>query len=342
MDWSFIISNALGQALGPTMIVYALAAIGVNIHFGYTGLLNFGQAGFVGVGAFGLAISVATLGWNFWVGIAVGLVSAVVLALLLGIPTLRLRADYLAIVTIATAEIIRRLYRSVTLSEWTGGSDGLRGFSDTFSAMNPFQERLTVNLDWPRWVSWLPGLSITYGRNQLWVMVVGWAIVLLCLLLVWLVMRSPWGRVLKAIREDEDAVRSLGKNVYWYKMQSLIFGGVIGAIAGFLFVLDRANAQPDTYSTDFTFYLYVIVILGGAARVFGPVIGSAIFWFLLNFVSRILEQVNRVYEVPGGLLTTDRVGALVYVLVGLSMVLMLIFRPQGIFGDKREISLDVR
>jgi|ADGO01.1.fsa_nt_gi amino acid/amide ABC transporter membrane protein 2, HAAT family (TC 3.A.1.4.-) len=338
MDWGFIFSNALGQALGPTMIVYALAAIGVNVHFGYTGLLNFGQAGFVGVGAFGLAMTVATFGFNFWIGIAVGLLSAVVLALLLGVPTLRLRADYLAIVTIATAEIVRRLYRSVTLSEWTGGSDGLRGFNQTFTELNPFEERFT--LTWPGPLSFLPSLS--YGRNQLWVMVVGWAIVLLCLLVVWLLMRSPWGRVLKAIREDEDAVRSLGKNVYWYKMQSLIFGGVIGAIAGFLFVLDRANAQPDTFSTDFTFYLYVIVILGGAARVFGPLVGAAIFWFLVNFVSRVLEQVDQAYEVPGGLLTTDRVGALVFVLVGLGMVLMLIFRPQGIFGDKREISLDVR
>lgn len=338
MDWNFIVSNALGQALGPTMIVYALAAIGVNIHFGYTGLLNFGQAAFVGVAAFGLAMSVATFGLPFWGGLAVGLVSAVVLALVLGVPTLRLRADYLAIVTIATAEIVRRLYRSVTLSEWAGGSDGLRGFTSTFVAMNPYESRWT--LTWPGFLSFMP--SITYGRNQLWVMTVGWALVALCLLVVWLAMRSPWGRVLKAIREDEDAVRSLGKNVYWYKLQSLIFGGVVGALAGFLFALDRANVQPDTYSTDFTFYLYVIVILGGAARVFGPLIGAVIFWFLVNFVSRTLEQVNRLDILPSGVLSTTKVGPLVFFLVGLGMVLMLIFRPQGIFGDKREISLDVR
>jgi branched-chain amino acid transport system permease protein len=338
MDWTAAIGFALGQALGPTMVVYALAAIGVNVHFGYTGLLNFGQAGFVGVGAFGLAMGVSTFGLNFWVAIVVGLVAAVFLALLLGVPTLRLRADYLAIVTIAAAEIVRRLFRSVTLSEWTGGSDGLRGFTGTFADLNPYESRWTLN--WPSWLSALP--SITYGRNQLWVMTVGWVIVAICLLVVWLAMRSPWGRVLKAIREDEDAVRALGKNVYWYKMQSLVFGGVIGALAGFLFALDRANVQPDTYSTDFTFYLYVIVILGGAARVFGPLVGAVIFWFLISFLSRILEQMERLDIVPDSVLTTTEVGAVVFFMLGLGMVLMLIYRPQGIFGDKREISLDVR
>lgn len=338
MDWTFIFGNALGQAIGPTMIVYALAAIGVNVHFGYSGLLNFGQAAFVGVAAFGLAMTVSTFGFSFWVGIAVGLLSAVVLALLLGIPTLRLRADYLAIVTIATAEIIRRLYRSVTLSEWTGGSDGLRDFSATFGDLNPYESRFT--LTWPGFLDFLP--SITYGRNQLWVMTVGWVILAVVLLVVWLAMRSPWGRVLKAIREDEDAVRALGKNVYWYKLQSLMLGGVIGALAGFLFALDRVNVQPDTFSTDFTFYLYVMVILGGAARVLGPVAGAVIFWFLVNFLSRTLEQVDRLEYLPDSVLTTTQVSPVVFFLVGLGMVLMLIFRPQGIFGDKREISLDVR
>jgi neutral amino acid transport system permease protein len=338
MDWSFIFSNAIGQAIGPTMIVYAVAAIGVNVHFGYTGLLNIGQAAFVGLASFGLAMGVATFGLSFWVGIAVGLGSAVVLAFLLGVPTLRLRADYLAIVTIAGAEILRRLFRSSSLQEWTGGTEGLRGFNQVFADLNPYSGRWT--LEWPGFLSFMP--AITYGRNDLWVMTVGWVILLLALLVVWLAMRSPWGRVMKAIREDEDAVRSLGKNVYWYKMQSLLFGGLLGALAGFLFALSRANVQPDNYSTDFTFYLYVMMILGGAARVLGPVVGAAIFWFLVNFVSRILEEVDRLNLVSDSLLRTTQVGSVVFFLVGLVMVVLLIFRPQGIFGDKREISLDVR
>lgn len=345
MDWSFIFSNAIGQAIGPTMIVYAVAAIGVNVHFGYTGLLNIGQAAFVGVASFGLALTVATYGpgiantfgirgaGTFWLGIAVGLLAAVVLALLLGIPTLRLRADYLAIVTIAAAEIIRRVFRSVSLQPWTGGAEGMRGFNQTFVDLNPFDERLRLDLGL---------LELTYGRSDLWVMTVGWVVVVLCVLVVWLAMRSPWGRVLKAIREDEDAVRSLGKNVYSYKMQSLVLGGLFGAVAGFLFALSRANVQPDNYSTDFTFYLYAMVIIGGAARVLGPLAGAAIFWFLVNFVSRLLEAVDNENMVPDSILTTTQVGSVVFFLIGLGMVLMLIFRPQGIFGDRREISLDVR
>src|SRR5688572_7431909 len=108
MDWYLIFSNALTQALGPVAVVYVLAAIGLNVQFGYTGLLNFGQAAFAAAGAYGLAIGVSSLGLSFWVAIVVGLTLAIALALLLGIPTLRLRADYLAIATIAAAEIIRR------------------------------------------------------------------------------------------------------------------------------------------------------------------------------------------------------------------------------------------
>lgn len=338
MNWTQIFGDALTQTVGPTMIVYALAAIGLNVHFGYTGLLNFGQAAFVAVAAYGLALTVATFGLSFWLGITLGLVGAVALALLLGAPTLRLRADYLAIVTIAAAEIVRRVFRSVALYEWTGASDGLRGFSSPFFDLNPYRDRW--RLDWPEWLSFLP--SISYSATQLWVMTVGWALVALCTLVVWLAMRSPWGRVLKAIREDEDAVRSLGKNVFSYKMQALVLGGVIGALAGFIFALDRANVQPDTFSTDLTFYVYAIVILGGAARVFGPVVGAAIFWFLITFLTRTLTELSREEIVPSGLLATHQVGAVVFFMVGLGMVVILIFRPQGIFGDKREISLDVR
>ena len=104
MDWGFIVSQTLTQAIAPIAVVYCLAAIGLNVHFGYTGLLNFGQSAFLAVAAYGLAVTVAHLNMPFWLGIIVGLVAAVLLALLLGIPTLRLRADYLAIVTIAASE----------------------------------------------------------------------------------------------------------------------------------------------------------------------------------------------------------------------------------------------
>ena len=152
MDWHAIFSQALQQGLGPVAGVYCLAAIGLNVHFGYTGLLNFGQAGFMAVAGYAVASFVATWGLSFWLGTLVGLLSAAVLALLLGVPTLRLRADYLAIVTIAAAEIIRQTIGSVTLLEYFGGQDGLQGFNRSFADLNPFSGRVGI----PGVVTWRP------------------------------------------------------------------------------------------------------------------------------------------------------------------------------------------
>src|SRR5690606_33315733 len=133
MDFASIIDAAFSNAFGPQAIVFALAAIGLNIHFGYTGLLNFGQAGFMAVGAYGLAVTMVRLDLPLPVGIAVGLIASMILALILGVPTLRLRADYLAIVTIAAAEILRLVFGAVETKEAFGGSNGLNGFTETWN-----------------------------------------------------------------------------------------------------------------------------------------------------------------------------------------------------------------
>ena len=156
------------------------------------------------------------------------------LALLLGVPTLRLRADYLAIVTIAAAEIIRQTFGSVTLLKYFGGQDGLQGFTGSFRPST----RSAAAIGIPGVVSWRP--------YDFWTLLVGWVLVALCCLIVWLLMRSPWGRVLKGIREDEDAVRSLGKNVYAYKMQSLIIGGLIGGLGGIMSALQHSAINPSS------------------------------------------------------------------------------------------------
>ncbi|HEY9521703.1 MAG TPA: branched-chain amino acid ABC transporter permease [Thermopolyspora sp.] len=330
MDWNTILITTVKAAIGLETVVYALAAIGINIHFGYAGLLNFGQAAFLAVAAYGLAVTVATFHLSFWLGIAIGLVGSVLLAFLLGIPTLRLRADYLAIVTIAAAEIVRLILRSVKFSGIFGGSDGRQHFSADFFAMNPYPD------------GQYGIFAITFNERVLWVITVGWVLVLLSCLLVYMLMKSPWGRVLKAIREDEDAVRSLGKNVFSYKMQALVLGGLIGCLGGFIFALGQASVQPDLFSTEFTFYAFTIVILGGAARVFSPVVGAAIFWVLLVFIGNTLSEAVAAGIIPEWLMSVNQVGAVRFMLVGLGLMLLLIFRPQGIFGDKREIALDAR
>ncbi|GAB2674276.1 branched-chain amino acid ABC transporter permease [Thalassiella azotivora] len=330
MDWGSILTNGARSIIGLETVIYALAAIGLNVQFGYAGLLNFGQAAFVAVGAYGIAITVTIVGLPFGVGVVVGILGAVLLAVLLGIPTLRLRADYLAIATIAAAEIVRIVFRSSALREYTGGSNGLTGFAEGFYGLNPFPDGRYGFGPW------------RFSERLTWMLVVGWLLVILCALLVWMLMRSPWGRVMKGIREDEDAVRSLGKNVYAYKMQALVLGGVIGALAGFVFALGRAAVQPDLYGTEFTFFAYAVLLLGGAARVFGPIVGAALFWLFFSVTDNVLRQAIGAGYIPSGLMSTTQVGQVRFILVGLLLMALMIFRPQGIFGDKRELAIDAR
>lgn len=330
MDWLNIIGNAVRGMFGPEAAIYALAAVGLNMHFGYTGLLNFGQVGFMLVGAYGVAVSVSTFGWSLWVGVLVGILCAVVLALILGIPTLRLRGDYLAIATIAAGEVLRYFYRSSYLEPVTGGVYGLRQFADEFYNLNPFPSG-----------SYGVG-SITFDSRSLWIMVVGWTLVGLACLLVAALIHSPWGRVLRSVREDELAARSLGKNVYGFKMQSLVLGGVLGAIAGSLLAINVQSVQPDSYNPVVTFYLYTIVILGGASRVLGPVLGSVIFWFIVTFLDAFLRQATSTGLIPSSVLAGADVGAVRFAFVGLGLILLMVYRPAGILGNEKELRLDVR
>jgi branched-chain amino acid transport system permease protein len=330
MDFGVILTNSLTALLNAEALYLALAALGLNIHFGYTGLLNFGQVGFLTVAAYGLGVGVTYLGLPFFGAILLGLGLAVLLALLLGIPTLRLRADYLAIVTIASSEVLRLIARSASLRDVTGGSAGITGFARGFYSLNPLPEgRYGIG-------------PVDYNENRAWLLLVGWSLVVLASLLVFMLMRSPWGRVLKAIREDEDAVRSLGKNVIGYKMQSLVLGGLFGALGGFVFALANSSIQPDNYSTLLTFFAFTAMILGGAGRILGPVIGAILFSSFFTFLENTLVQAVRADLIPTSIMSTNQVGIVRFILVGVLLMALMIFRPQGIFGDKKELALDAR
>ncbi|VXB99822.1 branched-chain amino acid ABC transporter permease [Aeromicrobium sp. 9AM] len=331
MDFGTVIDAAFSAALGPQAIVFALAAIGLNVHFGYTGLLNFGQAGFMAIAAFGLAVSVVTWDLSFWLGLVIALGASVLLALVLGVPTLRLRADYLAIVTIATSEILRLIFGAVEFKDTFGGSNGLTGFASTYRDLNPYNSGLDIGV-------------VSFSVNDLWSITVGWTLVGLGCLLVWALMRSPWGRVLKSIREDEDAVRSLGKNVFAYKMQALVLGGIFGGIAGIFHILKQGSAVPTDFNTTFTFYAYAALLIGGAARVLGPVVGSIVFWFLIAGLGSFFGQATSGTDplIPDFIMTNTQSSLIRFILLGLGLMLLMIFRPQGIFGDRREIAIDAR
>jgi neutral amino acid transport system permease protein len=318
------------QALGPQAVVFALAAIGLNIHFGYTGLLNFGHVGFLAAGAYGMGIAITHWDVNHWFAILFGFAFALVLALILGVPTLRLRADYLAIVTIAAAEIIRLLARSTSLRGVTRGAEGLSGWSTGFQQANPFEA--TIYRVGP----------FTYTGLQMGVVVFGWIVVLMTSLVVWQLVRSPWGRVLRAIREDEDAARALGKNAYWYKLQALMLGGAIGGLAGMIQVIGNGTIQPDTFTPPITFFMWTVLILGGAARVFSPIIGAVIFWGLITFTESVLLEFVQLGWIPTRIMDTSQVGQIRFWIVGLGLMALMAFRPQGMFGNREEMALDAR
>ena len=317
-------NDILQIVISPTTAAFALAAIGLNFHYGLTGLLNMGHAGFMLIGMYGYGISVAH-GLPAWAGLLIAIAGAVLFAVLLGWPTLRLRGDYLAIVTIAAAEIVRIVGRSQWLKEWTGGNTGIRGkdFKGPFESLSPFPEKLIRIGPW----QFHGSLS-----NSWWLILVGWSLVAVFALLFWRLKNSPWGRVHKGIREDEDAVRSLGKNVYSFKMQSLVIGGVIGALGGIVWAHGNA-ISPDSMGRTTTFWIWTMLLLGGAATVLGPILGTMLFWALFVAIKQLGPLV-----LPN--LQSTQVEPLALAFVGLGLILLIVFRPQGILGDKREIAIN--
>ncbi len=334
MNWVQIFQNTIRAAVGVDAIYFAIAALGLNVQFGYTGLVNFGQAAFMACGSYGLGMTAKYFGVSLWWGIPIGMVFVIILALIVGIPTLRLRADYLAIVTIATAEIVRLLVRSEHFNEIFGGTDGINNYSHEYRDLNPFEPATEYGI-----------APFVFSGYSLITIIVGWSLVAIFALFVWQLMRSPWGRVIKGIREDEDAVRSLGKNVYAFKMQSLVIGGILGMFAGVVLSLDRGSVQPDNYSRDVTFYVLTALVLGGLAKVSGSLVGSMVFWVLFVFSDNFLRELTRNGPIQIGdftVIQSTQVGAVNYMLVGLGLMLLMTYRPQGLFGNRQEMALDGR
>jgi neutral amino acid transport system permease protein len=323
MAWSEVLIDALVASIGPVAAAYALASIGLNLQFGYAGLLNVGHVAFMLAGAYGLAITVDA-GGSFYLGIVVGVLASMALGLVLGGPTLRLRADYLAIVTISAGEILRLVVRSSWAEPLTNGVFGVQRFATEFFDRNPFSvnERYGVG-------------DFQFQGRQLWVMVVGWSLVLIATGITWRLIKSPWGRALRGVRDDEDAMRSLGKNVFLFKLQSLMLGGVFAGFGGMLLAIEQQSVTPDGFLPRITFFLYVIVVLGGAGTIWGPVIGAIVFQFLFFLFDGFMRETQEAGWYGGALDATDA-QQMKLVLVGVGLILLMAFRPQGFFGHRDE------
>src|SRR5690349_4323508 len=296
--------------VGVVAGIYGIFTLGLQINVGFTGLLNLGQAGFMSIGAYAMGMLVVDAGWSIWAAMPAAIVVAVLAGLLVGLPSLRLRSDYFAIATIAFAEIVRYTFQN---AEFAGGNQGILGFDEEWRALAGWlSDRLAAI-----------GLG---GQSQLPILLAVWIVFLLCLALLRFLQKSPWGRVLKAIREDEEAVAALGKNVLAYKLQSLGIAAALAAIAGFFLALNVTYLYPGEFDPTFTFFGYAVLILGGFASYGGIALGTILLWTLIEGL--------RFVDLP---LSSGQLGSLRFVLVGLVLVLLSMLRPEGLLGRRAEM-----
>lgn len=315
-----------------TVAVLAILAIGLNVQWGYTGIFNFGLAGFFLVGAYTAAIVTKEpastefvryvggygdkldflpfLDSEEWLPAPVGVLAAgafsAALALLLAIPTLRLREDYLAIATIGVAEVLRR----ITIEEegLVNGTRGLTGIPRPFGGLVAPEDYKFVIL----------AISV--------------ALLAFVYLLVDRGIRSPWGRVLRALREDELAASASGKNVFAFKMQAFVFGAAIMGMGGAIYAYQQGAISPDTFSHFFgTFIIWAMLIVGGSGNNQGAIVGAYMVW---GFWSVTLQIQG--YDLPDIIRT--RVFFLRDFVLGALIVVMLLLRPQGLLPERPRVS----
>ncbi|HBB32352.1 MAG TPA: branched-chain amino acid ABC transporter permease, partial [Cyanobacteria bacterium UBA9273] len=357
---------------------YGLFSLGLNLQWGFTGLINFGHVAFMTVGAYA-AVLLSALGVPLILAVLMGAFLAALLGLLIGISTLRLREDYLAIVTIGVSEVVRLVALN---EEWlTRGSFGvqieqrhlpLANFNPTLFSKVVMIGILTMIAGWALWKLWqwytkpsrhkqtadqdhqprkpiglliagiIAGLLILtlyvagavalYNYNyRAGLMLLSLVVLTVVYWLLERLVRSPWGRILKAIREDEQIPKALGKNVFWYKLQAFMLGGAIAGIAGAFYAWQLTTVYPSNFEPIITFNAWTIVVLGGAGNNVGTLIGAVIFWAYDSITRFVLPQL--------GLIDSSRLGAFRIMVIGLILMVLMIWRPQGILGKKDELTL---
>ena len=302
--------------------IYAVVTLGLQLNVGYTGIINFGQAGFMAVGGYSMAILVLETGLSFWLALPAAVLITMAFGVLIGLPSLRLRADYFAIVTLAMAEVVR-----LTAQNARGLTGGNKGLYCEFEGVN----QTCFDDSWRSVSDWILGVVESFWADPeplLPLLLVIWATVALGTFGLGYVQKTPWGRVLRAIREDEDATRALGKNTLLYKLQSLAISALLGALAGFFLALFLATIHPDDYEPIVTFFAFGVLILGGLASYRGVAIGAILLWTLL--------EGTRFVELP---ISEEKTAALRFAIVGAVLIGLMAFRPQGLFGKREEMVL---
>ena len=306
--------------VGIIVVIYSMLAVGMNMHWGDTGLLNFAHAGFFAVGAYTSAIlTTPTAGGllaervvGFDLPVVVGLIAATVLAAAVGVvialTSVRLEGDYLAMVTLSSAEFIRLV---ITNESWlTSGAQGINQISRPASGAFPME---------------LGGVVVGYDLFYL-----AFSIALLggCFAVFTRLSSSPFGRVLHAIREDEDVPRALGKRTPIFKLKSFGLGAGVAGLAGGLWAHFFFAITPTQFLPALTFSVWAAVIIGGAGSYVGAIAGTV---FIIG-----IRQATRF--IPTDVPFSGDLPYIRLIVIGIALIVVLYYRPEGLFGDRERLA----
>jgi branched-chain amino acid transport system permease protein len=296
------------------VLVLGIACLGLNLQWGFTGLFNAGVVGFFAVGGYALAIItappnpafIANLGLPWPVGLLGAMAASALVALVIGLATLRLRGDYLAIATFGAAVTIQLV--TLNWQSLTGGSLGFASIPRPYSGL--FDGQLGYALFF---------LALLAAMTAL----VYWALER--------IVRSPFGRVLKAIREDETAAIALGKDARMFRLQAFVLGSTIVGLAGALYVSFIGFVSPFDFLPILTFQIWTMLIVGGSGNNRGALLGALIVWGLWSGSGVfIAKTVPVAYQTQGA--------AAQSILIGLLLVVMLVVKPRGLIGEEPAVS----
>lgn len=277
--------------------IFGIVALSLNLEFGFAGLANFGKVAFFLVGAYTYAV-LSQIGVPFYLCLIAGALTSAIFGLLISLPALRLRADYLAIAILAFGEILRLI---VQAERWIAG--GIWG--------------INVSPIFP----WM-GSSLVYRLENVGLVFI---CLLICFLVAQLLANSPYGRVMRAIREDEVAAEALGKDRAKYKAQVLMIGSAMAGVAGGLYAQYLSYIEPVTmFLPTVTFTVWMMVILGGPANNWGALLGAGLVELFDKGANIIATKYPNLPVDPGNLQ---------YILFGALIILVLLYRPGGLLKE---------
>jgi branched-chain amino acid transport system permease protein len=370
--------NSIAQ-LSFLIGVFAMLALALNLHWGYTGLFNIGVIGFMAIGIYTTAVlskgasltepaagTTGGFGLPLWIGILGGVLAATLFGGLVALPALRLRADYFAIVTVGISEIVRftllesSFQQGQVFGYWVGLGGG-SGLILDFDPTNRFLGAFGLLEPYTAFVEGL-GRRLGVGANPKPVFdTFLYGVILLVFLVGFYVLlrrvgNSPYGRVLKAIREDEDATKALGKDTNRFKIKAFMIGCGLMGLGGILFYAEQGAVTPSAFRPRITFFVWIALIIGGAGSNTGSVMGGAIFAaflyrgpiFFKNIVQESLDvdAVNTFGQAVAPLASADPFPLFVYtvdnldqlqlVIMGLVLIYLMHNRPEGVLGHRKE------